>query len=313
MNRYFNKLFRRDILDSIPTENLIDRQKFKLFRTYVLITFICSTYTGYQSFSTFSGGHYLAYLLWCLSGVFIGCYFLVKKKEGLKTAYLVSLLAGCVVLHTQAYRTGGVLNTGTIYFCAAIMTSYMLLGPRYGHWFTALGVFSVISLYYSSSVLGLADDAMFNTEHDKFFDALVTFLSGLVFVAGLSSNLNSNKNEVIRRIMVQKEEMEFKNLQLKEYTDVLERKNDELDKFASIVSHDLKAPLRAIGNLTDWIEEDAGAVLDSDTRSNFNLIKQRVGRMEDLINAILEYSRADRTATLDEAVDVDAIIKDAFD
>ena len=45
---------------------------------------------------------------------------------------------------------------------------------------------------------------------------------------------------------------------MKEYLRNLEKSNAELDKFAYVVSHDLKAPLRAIGNLTGWIEEDVG-------------------------------------------------------
>ena len=41
----------------------------------------------------------------------------------------------------------------------------------------------------------------------------------------------------------------------------LRRRNDELDKFAHVVSHDLKAPLRGIHNVIKWIEEDLGGDL----------------------------------------------------
>lgn len=51
-----------------------------------------------------------------------------------------------------------------------------------------------------------------------------------------------------------------------EYLKNLEKTNKELDKFAYVVSHDLKAPLRAIGNLTGWIEEDAGHLLPGEVR-----------------------------------------------
>ncbi|MFM7217291.1 MAG: sensor histidine kinase [Bacteroidota bacterium] len=306
-------LLRSSLLDSIDRNDLIERQKFKLFRVYVLITFLCSSYTGYQAFTTFEGGQFLAFVLWGLSLIFIGCYSLVRNAAQLKIAYMISLLAGCLVLHAQAYSTGGILNTGTIYFCSANMIAYMLLGPRLGHFFTGLGLASVVFLYFASSKFHLADYAMFQDENHKYTDALVTFILGLIFIAGLSFNLHSNKNEVIKQIIHQKEELELKNDQLSRYTDDLERKNSELDKFASIVSHDLKAPLRAIGNLTDWIEQDAGDRLDPSSRSNFDLIKQRVRRMEDLINAILEYSRADRSATIEEQVDVNQVVQDSMD
>ncbi|MBK7968986.1 MAG: hypothetical protein IPK08_08660 [Bacteroidetes bacterium] len=59
-----------------------------------------------------------------------------------------------------------------------------------------------------------------------------------------------------------------------------------------MVSHDLKAPLHAISNLTGWIEEDMKGKFSDETSSNFNIIKSRVARMEDLINGLLEFARA---------------------
>ena len=103
------------------------------------------------------------------------------------------------------------------------------------------------------------------------------------------------------------------NQKLVEYSASLEKSNKELDKFASIVSHDLKAPLRAIGNLTGWIEEDSGHELSVEARTHFEMIKQRVARMEGLINAILDYSRADRRRGADERIDLNLLVEDSVD
>lgn len=313
MERLMNVLLRNDLLDAIPAEDLTERQKFKLFRVYVLTTFICSTFTGQQVYTSFEGGHVLGLLICSLSLVFVGCYFLVRSTRQLSMSYLVSLIAGCAVLHIQAYNTGGVLNTGTIYFCAAIMTAYMLLGAKRGRYFIFLGLSNVIFFYLASDKFGIADYAMLLTDSDRFDDAGLTFVLGLTFVGALSHNLLNNKNEVIKQIEARKIEVEVKNNQLSTYTEVLERKNEELDKFASIVSHDLKAPLRAIANLTDWIGQDAGEILTGENKSNFELIKQRVRRMEDLIDAILQYSRADRTVNSDELVDSGIIVQESMD
>lgn len=72
---------------------------------------------------------------------------------------------------------------------------------------------------------------------------------------------------------------------------MLERRNQELDKFAYVLSHDLKAPLRAIANLSQWIEEDLTLPqpdqvvpsLPDETRHHLNLLRGRVRRMEALI------------------------------
>jgi PAS domain S-box-containing protein len=79
-----------------------------------------------------------------------------------------------------------------------------------------------------------------------------------------------------------------------QYTIELEKKNKELDQFAYVVSHNLKAPLRGINNLSMWIEEDLEGKIETDTKNNLDLMRKRVKRMEGLIDGILQYSRAGR-------------------
>lgn len=88
----------------------------------------------------------------------------------------------------------------------------------------------------------------------------------------------------------------------------LEKRNAELDHFAYIVSHDLKAPLRAIANLSTWIEEDLLDLLNPETQRNMNLLRGRVHRMEALINGLLQYSRVGRVKTIVDLVNVDALL-----
>jgi PAS domain S-box-containing protein len=97
---------------------------------------------------------------------------------------------------------------------------------------------------------------------------------------------------------------------IRDYALDLEKKNKELDQFAYIVSHDLKAPLRAINNLSEWVEEDLGGEVSEEVKSNFSLLRGRVKRMEGLINGILEYSRAGRIKARVENVDVIELLTD---
>lgn len=74
----------------------------------------------------------------------------------------------------------------------------------------------------------------------------------------------------------------------------LEEANRQLAEFAYVVSHDLKAPLRGISSLADWIVRDSGDKLDDEGREQLGLLLVRVRRMNDLVEGILQYSRVGR-------------------
>ncbi len=93
----------------------------------------------------------------------------------------------------------------------------------------------------------------------------------------------------------------------------LQKRNQELDQFGYVVSHDLKAPLRAIANLSEWIEEDIGDTLNDETRHQMNLLRGRVHRMEALINGLLEYSRVGRLETATATVSVATLLAEVID
>jgi signal transduction histidine kinase len=93
----------------------------------------------------------------------------------------------------------------------------------------------------------------------------------------------------------------------------LARINRELDQFAYVASHDLRAPLRGIANLAHWIQEDVGPKLDKESRKHIELLQTRVHRMEALIDGILKYSRAGRLREKSEVVEVGALLTESIE
>ena len=97
---------------------------------------------------------------------------------------------------------------------------------------------------------------------------------------------------------------------LAENISLLRRKNEELNQFAHIVSHDLKGPLRGIDNVVSWIEEDHNLHLPSKVKEYVTVIKGRVARAENLLNGILSYSRVGREVQPKEIVNVKELLEE---
>lgn len=118
--------------------------------------------------------------------------------------------------------------------------------------------------------------------------------------------------EVTEQVLARRQ-VEQKAEELARVAAALERSNRELDQFAYVTSHDLKAPLRGIANLAQWIEEDLGGQVPAEVREHLALLKGRVHRMEALIEGILQYSRAGRAEGETEMVDTRALVHEIVD
>jgi signal transduction histidine kinase len=100
---------------------------------------------------------------------------------------------------------------------------------------------------------------------------------------------------------------------LSENITLLKRKNEELDQYAHIVSHDMKAPLRGIDNIITWIEEDHTQELSPKIKEYIQLIKGRLVRAENLIQGILSYARVGREMPVKEGTDLNVLLQEVKD
>lgn len=100
---------------------------------------------------------------------------------------------------------------------------------------------------------------------------------------------------------------------LSENIRLLQRKNEELDQFAHIVSHDLKAPLRGIDNVITWIEEDYSTELPPKISEYIQLIKGRLLRAENMIRGILLYARVGKQRPEKEYTNLNTLLQDTIE
>ena len=100
---------------------------------------------------------------------------------------------------------------------------------------------------------------------------------------------------------------------MQQYAAQLEQSNEQLEQFAYVVSHDLKAPLRGISSVATWLAEDFKSVADPRSLENIDLMLERTRRLDGLIDGILEYSRVGRQAMNRRWVDTDALAFDVIE
>lgn len=163
--------------------------------------------------------------------------------------------------------------------------------------------------------LGSAElfDHAFHSAH-----ALKVLVYGIPFV-GLAFEYRDARHEQLEavasriRAQVRRSESERRLSDVTVLADELERRNDELEQFAYAVSHDLRAPLRAISNLTRWLEEDLADRLTERTSEYLSLMRNRVDRLQDMIAGLLELSRVGREALEEERVDTGTLVGEALD
>lgn len=117
---------------------------------------------------------------------------------------------------------------------------------------------------------------------------------------------------VIASIVDVTERKEAENKLLR-HTRQLEKSNCDLDEFAYVASHDLRSPLQGVKNLANWIRDDNQDKLSEDSQRHLELMQQRIGRMERLLDDLLHYSRIGRVEQALSHVDVSQLLENIID
>jgi PAS domain S-box-containing protein len=432
------RLINNSYYNSIPEDDLISKQRYKLFRTFSIVAFVVCLLFTIQTVSLFNISNPVVFFITSIGVLLATNIILLPKHKNERVAYFLAAILSLTLLHIQTYYAGGIRASGVLYLSSVILMAFMLLGNKAGRiiaFLAALQIayFYIISEYFPDmidySIVG-------DTKGMIDMDYLSTGILSIILITAQISYLESGKNIVIERITQSRNELREKNKELRKLSIVaskadnaigiidskgklewvndgfvrltgysteevtgkdpfiffsgkdtdknvidsmknavmekqnfvseilkyhkngtkywtqitmtpilsddssetkfifiesnitprkiaeekmrqyllsLEKSNAELDKFAYVVSHDLKAPLRAIGNLTGWIEEDIGDKLPADSVSHFNTIKNRVVRMEELINGILDYAKVNKKGGAAESFKCDELIRETIE
>ena len=125
------------------------------------------------------------------------------------------------------------------------------------------------------------------------------------FIIAIARNVSERKQAEQRQAQLI-QELERTNQEVKNI-------NQELKDFAYIVSHDLKAPLRGIKTIAEWISTDYADKLGDNGKEQMNLLASRVDRMHNLIDGILQYSRVGRVEEEKVVVNLNELAAEAID
>lgn len=159
----------------------------------------------------------------------------------------------------------------------------------------------------SGAVQAFFDKAYREGEADSIFERVRK--DGSHFIASVNMTLRHDENNMpVGYVIISRDVTKQKLLE-----DQLIKTNRELEQFAYVVSHDLKAPLRAIDNLATWIEEDNADKLTEKSKENLQLLRKRIIRMNNLIDGILQYSKAGEIDLEIQAININELLNEIVD
>lgn len=237
---------------------------------------------------------------------------------GILTVLVIAFILDTTELPTSIRRAGPVLRPWdllplSVYVVIALLALPLLHQTRRSAFVQAVWA-SMIPASAAQAHMAFSSSAPF--DHDFNAAHVLKLLAYAVPFAGLALDYRmarqaerraiADRTEAeVERAVTERRLAEERALRLE-----LERSNRDLEQFAYVASHDLRAPLRAISNLATWLEEDFGDGLSETGREYVDLMHDRVRRLEDMITSLLEFSRMGRDGAPPVAVDAGVLVRE---
>ncbi|MEW6349004.1 MAG: ATP-binding protein [Thermodesulfobacteriota bacterium] len=168
----------------------------------------------------------------------------------------------------------------------------------------------VLVLLMGSLVLMLIYMFMTTAQRHVMYQQLQEAHDGLEYRVKVRTSELEDLNDTLREEIIERRKAEEA---LRQATQELQETNRELKDFAHVVSHDLKAPLRAVGKLTHWLATDYEQALDDEGKRQMKLLQDRVKGMHNLIDGVLQYSRIGRIREQLGVVDLNQVLREVLD
>ncbi|MHC4432183.1 MAG: PAS domain-containing sensor histidine kinase [Planctomycetota bacterium] len=211
-------------------------------------------------------------------------------------------------------------NTGKILDVNSRITNVIGYRPEevIGRNFAAIGVFDAAEL---PGLVKLFKDTVLSSEPVSPFELKLRHKSGATVFVEVGAQFIKGDGKVKGIVTIVKDitkrkqdEQSLKSLneELKAVIRKLTAANGELVDFAHVAAHDLKAPLRGIGDLADMMSAEYGDKLDEHGRELLGTLLVRAGRMHSLIDSILKYSQFGRVADEKETVDLNRLLQEVI-
>lgn len=139
-------------------------------------------------------------------------------------------------------------------------------------------------------------------------------LAAILHSMNLDANKLADEKEFNQTEYLKKQALEIVviNNQREQLLKNLETQNEELNEYAQVVSHDLKAPLRNIDTIVNWVIEDNKDGMGESCLSSLTMVLSNVEKMDLLIKGILDYSTIDKLESEDRVLNMNLIIDEVL-